>query len=501
MHAAAQFAEACGGIDAVINNAMLLRYEPVENITPETLIAMTAIGINGSVWGAQALLAHYDAVRGGAIVNMASPVAEKGFPNTAAYSLVKGAIVTLTKVLAAELGPRNVRVNAIAPGSVPTPGALGLNDKEEYDRRTRSIPLRRLGREAGQRRGLRISALTARRRSSTAKFCTWTAALRPRGSGMSKAIPEFDIDPFSRESVMNARASTIGCANWRPWSSCRGKNITMLARYEHVAAGLRDWKSFSSTSRPWHDPNSVRPELLLTDDPPKHTRVRAVVANALSPRALSHMAEAFAATPGASSRVCARAKGEIIDAVDRYHAAVRLQGAARSDRPAARGPRTHVRLRQHGVGDDGADERVVPRSHEEHRAVIAWAGRCCNRENLAPGSLGMAMYEAADRGEVTAQEANLLVGILLSAAADTTVLTLANTIRAFCEFPDQYQLVRSDRTLVRAAFEESLRWDSPSRMAGRIAMKEVQIEGYRHSRGRTLRTDVRRRQPRPAPLG
>jgi meso-butanediol dehydrogenase/(S,S)-butanediol dehydrogenase/diacetyl reductase len=147
MNAAAKFAAHCGRIDAVVNNAMLLRYEPVEKITPETLNRMTAIGINGSIWGAQALLAHYDAARGGAIVNMASPVAEKGFPNTAAYSLVKGAIVTLTKVLAAELGPRNVRVNAIAPGSVPTPGALGLNDKAEYERRMHSIPLRRLGRE------------------------------------------------------------------------------------------------------------------------------------------------------------------------------------------------------------------------------------------------------------------------------------------------------------------------------------------------------------------
>ncbi len=146
MAAAAHFAAQGGRIDAVINNAMLLRYEPVENIAPETLNRMTAIGINGSVWGAQALLAHYDAARGGSIVNMASPVAEKGFANTAAYSLVKGAIVTLTKVLAAELGPRNVRVNAIAPGSVPTPGALGLNDEAEYARRTRSIPLRRLGR-------------------------------------------------------------------------------------------------------------------------------------------------------------------------------------------------------------------------------------------------------------------------------------------------------------------------------------------------------------------
>jgi NAD(P)-dependent dehydrogenase (short-subunit alcohol dehydrogenase family) len=146
MQAAAEFSRHGGRIDAVVNNAMLLRYEPVEKITPEMLNRMAAIGINGSVWGAQALLKHYDAARGGAIINMASPVAEKGFPNTAAYSLVKGAIVTLTKVLAAELGPRNVRVNAIAPGSVPTPGALGLNDKAEYERRMHSIPLRRLGR-------------------------------------------------------------------------------------------------------------------------------------------------------------------------------------------------------------------------------------------------------------------------------------------------------------------------------------------------------------------
>lgn len=147
MAAAASFARGTGRIDAVINNAMLLRYEPVERVDEDVLARMTGIGIHGSMWGAQALLAHYDAQRGGAIINMASPVAERGYPNTSAYSLVKGAIVTLTKVLAAELGPRNVRVNAISPASVPTPGALGLNDREEYERRKRTIPLRRLGRE------------------------------------------------------------------------------------------------------------------------------------------------------------------------------------------------------------------------------------------------------------------------------------------------------------------------------------------------------------------
>jgi len=144
---AGQLAAHTGRIDVVINNAMLLRYEPLEAITSETLTRMTAIGINGTMWGAQALLRHYDPQRGGNLINMASPVANRGYPNTAAYSVVKGGLVTLTKVLAAELGPKGIRVNALSPGSVPTPGALGLNDPAEYERRSRTIPLRRLGHE------------------------------------------------------------------------------------------------------------------------------------------------------------------------------------------------------------------------------------------------------------------------------------------------------------------------------------------------------------------
>lgn len=145
--AARDFAGRHGRIDAVVNNAMLLKYEPIETVTEAVLDRMLAVGIKGSVWGAQLLLEHFDPHRGGALVNMASPVAERGYPGTAVYSLVKGALVTLTRTLAAELGPRGVRVNAVSPGSVPTPGALGLNDPAEYERRARTIPLRRLGRE------------------------------------------------------------------------------------------------------------------------------------------------------------------------------------------------------------------------------------------------------------------------------------------------------------------------------------------------------------------
>ncbi|NKJ49045.1 hypothetical protein CIC12_20355 [Burkholderia sp. SG-MS1] len=146
-HAVGEFARKVGPLDAMINNASILRYEPIENVTPETLDLMLGGGLKTVMWGTQALLAHMNPEKGASIINYASPVSYRGYPNTAVYSAVKGAVLSLTRVMAAELGPRGVRVNAVAPGSVPTPGATAYVGIEEYDRRAQSIPLRRLGRD------------------------------------------------------------------------------------------------------------------------------------------------------------------------------------------------------------------------------------------------------------------------------------------------------------------------------------------------------------------
>ena len=92
---------------------------------------------------------------------------------------------------------------------------------------------------------------------------------------MASPIPSTDIDLFSREFVLNARAVDDRVRELAPVVWLNRENVAMLGRWEHVAEGPADWESFSNTSRPWHDPNSVRPEILLTDDPPKHGRVRA----------------------------------------------------------------------------------------------------------------------------------------------------------------------------------------------------------------------------------
>lgn len=145
---AAALAKEAGRIDAVINNAAHLKYEPIEQVTEATVDLMLGAGLKSAIWGSQALVRHMDPERGGSLIFMSSPVVFRGYPTTAVYSAIKSAVTGLMRVLAAELGPRKVRVNAVSPGSVPTPGAMGLNDPKIYEQRAKTIPLRRIGRES-----------------------------------------------------------------------------------------------------------------------------------------------------------------------------------------------------------------------------------------------------------------------------------------------------------------------------------------------------------------
>jgi NAD(P)-dependent dehydrogenase (short-subunit alcohol dehydrogenase family) len=135
VEASAELAHGCGRIDAVINNAMWIRYEPIEQVSAETMERMLAIGLKAPVWGVQALLRHRDAARPGSVINLASPAADQGYANTAIYAAVKGGIVALTRALAVELGPC---------GAVPTPGARAVVDEQGYEMRKAKTPLRRL---------------------------------------------------------------------------------------------------------------------------------------------------------------------------------------------------------------------------------------------------------------------------------------------------------------------------------------------------------------------
>ena len=147
LEVAGQLARCCGRIDAIVNAAMWIRYEPVAEVLEETFDRMLAIGLKAPLWAAQALLAHRDASRAASLVNFTSPAADQGYSNTSVYAAVKGGVRSLTRTLAVELGPQGIRVNAITPGAVPTPGARAVVDDAGYEARRRKTPLGRLGRE------------------------------------------------------------------------------------------------------------------------------------------------------------------------------------------------------------------------------------------------------------------------------------------------------------------------------------------------------------------
>ena len=92
--------------------------------------------------------------------------------------------------------------------------------------------------------------------------------------------------------------------------------------------------------------------------------------------------------------------------------------------------------------------------------VIGWITAACERDALAPGGLGATVYAAHDAGELTYDEARLLIRSLLSAGLDTTVHAIGNALFCFASFPDQWDALRADPSIARTAFDEAMRLEA-----------------------------------------
>jgi 3-oxoacyl-[acyl-carrier protein] reductase len=134
-----------GRFDILVSNAAWVRYQAVPDIAPETVDRMLDIGFKAVIWGIQAATAVMDPERGGAIVNVASTAALRSATNSIVYSGIKSGILGITRAAAAELGARNIRVNAVCPSAVPTEGTVRNRNEERDARRVATTPLGRLG--------------------------------------------------------------------------------------------------------------------------------------------------------------------------------------------------------------------------------------------------------------------------------------------------------------------------------------------------------------------
>ena len=134
-------------IDILVNNAGMNRPNPIAAMPTADLDAMLDLNVRAAYLCAQAavraMLRHG---RGGAIVNMSSQMGHVGSPNRTAYCLTKHALEGLTKAMAVELAPANIRVNSVAPTFIDTPWTSAMFDDPAFKAFVLGmIPLGRLG--------------------------------------------------------------------------------------------------------------------------------------------------------------------------------------------------------------------------------------------------------------------------------------------------------------------------------------------------------------------
>ena len=138
--------KAFGRLDILVNNAGIYEFSPLESITEEQFHKHFDLNVLGVILVSQTALKLFDS-SGGSIINTSSVVSTLAIPNAAAYSGTKGAVDAITRSLAAELGRRRIRVNAIRPGMVETEGthSAGITESEMRKQVEAQTPLGRIG--------------------------------------------------------------------------------------------------------------------------------------------------------------------------------------------------------------------------------------------------------------------------------------------------------------------------------------------------------------------
>ena len=132
-----------GPVDVLVNNAGILKVSPLADVADEDYRRQVAVNFTGTFHGMREGARR---VRdGGRIVNLSTSIVGTYLPAHGVYAATKAAVEAMTRVLAKELGPRRVTVNAVSPGPVATALFLTGRSEELIRRLTAEIPLGRLG--------------------------------------------------------------------------------------------------------------------------------------------------------------------------------------------------------------------------------------------------------------------------------------------------------------------------------------------------------------------
>jgi len=291
--------------------------------------------------------------------------------------------------------------------------------------------------------------------------------------------PIEDVDPFSHEVLedplpMHERLREAG-----PLVYLSRYDVFAVARYAEVHAALVDWQEFESgagvglsnfrTEEPWRPPS-----LLLEADPPRHDAPRRVLSRVLGPRALRQLHDRWTADADQLVDQVLSA-GTEFDAVPTLSEAFPLRVFPDAVGLGPEGREHLLPYGDHAFNAFGPDNDLVAKGAPHVAELSGWVGEQCRRESLSADGFGAAIWAAADRGEITPQQAPFVVRSLLTAGVDTTVHALSAIVHAFATNPDQWSRLVADPALARVAFDEAIRLESPVQTFFRTTTTDVRI--------------------------
>ena len=133
-------------LDILVNNAGVYQFVPLEQVTEQEFHREFNTNVLGLILATQEAVKHFGS-EGGSVINISSVASSLTPPNSVVYSATKGAVDAITRVLAKELGPKKIRVNAINPGMIVTEGyqTLGFSDSDFEKQGVAQTPLGRVG--------------------------------------------------------------------------------------------------------------------------------------------------------------------------------------------------------------------------------------------------------------------------------------------------------------------------------------------------------------------
>ena len=292
--------------------------------------------------------------------------------------------------------------------------------------------------------------------------------------------PVSTIDPFSHQFLRDPYPHHEAFREIGPVVWLEQCGIWAMARHQEVRDALTDWQTYCSSAGvglsdfrkepPWRPPS-----IILEADPPLHTRTRAVLIRILSPAAINLLRATFEreAELLVIRLVEQREFDGIADLAEAYPLKVFPDAVGISeDGRENLLPYGSMVFNSFGPRNDLFDQAMANAG-----PVRDWIMSRCSRAALAPGGLGMQIFEAVDSGELTEPEAGMLVRSFLSAGIDTTVYGLGNALHCFASYPAQWSILRENPNLIRGAFEEVLRFEAPVQTFFRTTTRAVDVSG------------------------